>query len=109
MKVKPPLTRAVVPTTKAASGSAKAAQPSAKGSPATKAKSKPPEQTFEEPRYLRRLIEQEVLVRVKLSNNEEVSGKIEFYDVSFIRITRADGPNLFIFKHDIKYLYEESK
>ena len=27
-------------------------------------------------------------------------------DVNFIRITRTDGPNLFLFKHDIKYLYE---
>lgn len=44
---------------------------------------------------------------MKLSNNEEVSGTIEFYDQSFIRLTRKDGPNLFLFKHDIKYLYEE--
>jgi sRNA-binding regulator protein Hfq len=77
--------------------------------PAAKAKSKPPEQTFEEPKYLRRLIEHETPVRIKLSNNEEVSGSIEFYDVNFIRITREDGPNLFVFKHDIKYLYEIPK
>ena len=28
-------------------------------------------------------------------------------DASFIRITRSGQPNLFIFKHDIKYLIEE--
>ena len=46
-------------------------------------------------------------MRVKLSNDEEVSGIVEYYDASFIRLTRAGGPNLFIFKHDIKYLIEE--
>ena len=32
---------------------------------------------------------------------------IEFYDSNFIRVTRDDAPNLFLYKHDIKYLYEE--
>jgi host factor-I protein len=45
-------------------------------------------------------------VRVRLSNNEEVEGIVEYYDASFIRITRKGEPNLFIFKHDIKYLIE---
>jgi host factor-I protein len=39
---------------------------------------------------------------------EEVVGIIEYYDQSFIRLTRDGEPNLFIFKHDIKYLAEES-
>jgi len=69
-------------------------------------KSKPPEQTFEEVKYLRHLIENDVPIRVRLTNNEEIAGTIEFYDSNFIRLTREDGPNLFIFKHDIKYLYE---
>ena len=34
------------------------------------------------------------------------SGTIEYYDHSFIRLTRKDGPNLFIYKHDIKYIVE---
>jgi host factor-I protein len=66
-----------------------------------------PETTFEEVKYLKRLIEQNVPVRVKLSNNEEVRGYVEYYDSSFIRITRDGLPNLFIFKHDIKYLIED--
>ncbi len=65
-----------------------------------------PEHTFEEAKYLKRLIEHQVPVRVRLSNNEEVSGIVEYYDASFIRITREGEPNLFIFKHDIKYLIE---
>ncbi len=70
-------------------------------------KARAPEQTFEEVRYLKYLIDNEIPIRVKLRNNEEVSGTIEYYDASFIRLTRHDAPNLFIFKHDIKYLYEE--
>jgi host factor-I protein len=67
-----------------------------------------PEHTFEESKYLKHLIEHQVPVRVKLSNNEEVIGLVEYYDASFIRITRQGLPNLFIFKHDIKYLTEAS-
>jgi sRNA-binding regulator protein Hfq len=71
-------------------------------------KTKAPEQTFEEARYLRKLAEDRVPIRVRLTDNSEVQGIIEFYDVSFIRLTREGEPNLFLFKHDIKYLYEAS-
>ena len=65
-----------------------------------------PEQTFEEVQYLKRLIESAMQVRVKLTDGEEVTGAIEYYDHSFIRLTRQGAPNLFIFKHDIKYIQE---
>ncbi len=74
---------------------------------ASKAKTKAPEDTFQEAKYLRRLIDEAIPVGVKLSNNEEVSGLVEFFDQSFIRITRQGRPNLFLYKHDIKYLYEK--
>lgn len=74
-----------------------------------KSKTKPPEQTFEEPKYLRRLIENGTPIRVRLQSGEEYSGSIEFYDANFIRLTRQDGPNLFLYKHDIKYLYEDEE
>jgi host factor-I protein len=64
-----------------------------------------PEQTFEGS-LLRKLIEDRTPVRVRLTSNEDVEGTIEYYDVSFIRLTRNREPNLFIYKHDIKYLYE---
>ena len=59
-------------------------------------------------KYLKSLIEGATPVRVKMMDGEEVSGTIEYYDQSFIRLTREGEPNLFIFKHDIKYLAEES-
>jgi len=57
-------------------------------------------------RYLKHLIEAATPVRIKLTDGEEVLGTIEYYDHSFIRLTRTDGPNLFIYKHEIKYLVE---
>ena len=65
-----------------------------------------PEQTYEEVRYIRHLIDNKIPICVHMTNNEDVTGVIEYYDASFIRLTRRDEPNLFIFKHDIKYLYE---
>jgi host factor-I protein len=69
-------------------------------------KTKAPEQTFEEVRYLRYLAEKRIPVRVRLTDNSELEGIVEFFDLSFIRLTRDGEPNLFVFKHDIKYLYE---
>lgn len=69
---------------------------------------KAPEQTLAEIRYLKQLIEDRTLVRARLSDNSEVEGIIEFYDTGFIRLTRVGAPNLFLYKHDIKYLYEVS-
>jgi sRNA-binding regulator protein Hfq len=75
--------------------------------PATPAsKTKAPEHTYEEVKYLRHLIDNHIPVCVCLTGGEQVTGVIEFFDISFIRVTREDGPNLFLFKHDIKYLYE---
>ena len=52
------------------------------------------------------MIENGTVVRVKMTDGEEVAGIIEYYDHSFIRLTREGEPNLFIFKHDIKYIME---
>ena len=72
-----------------------------------KSKTRAPESTYEEVRYLRHLIDNSIPVRVKLSDNSEVSGTIEFFDSNLIRLTRKGEPNLFIYKHDIKYLFED--
>jgi host factor-I protein len=67
---------------------------------------KAPEQTFEEVKYLRQLIDNKTPIGARLTNDEEVEGIVEFYDTSFIRLTREGAPNLFLYKDDIKYLYE---
>ncbi len=67
---------------------------------------KAPDHTHQEVRYLQHLIDDQVPVRVRLSDDQEVDGIVEFYDARFIRLTREGSPNLFLFKQDIKYLYE---
>jgi host factor-I protein len=67
---------------------------------------KAPDHTQQEGRYLQRLADERIPVRVRLSDNQEVEGLIEFYDAAFIRLTREGAPNLFLFKQDLKYLYE---
>lgn len=76
--------------------------------PLKKAKSPPPEETFEEAAYLKALGEKQKTVSVKLRGGEMVRGWIEYYDKHMIRLTREGAPNLFIFKHEIMYIAEES-
>ncbi len=73
---------------------------------ALKGKARAPENTHEEVNYLRHLIEHQIPICVKLIDGEQVHGTVEYYDATFIRVTRKGAPNLFIYKHDIKYLYE---
>jgi host factor-I protein len=69
-------------------------------------KIKPVDQTLEEPKYLKHLIDSQTRVGVRLDDDSEVVGIIEYYDSAFIRITREGAPNLFLFKNNIKYIYE---
>jgi host factor-I protein len=68
----------------------------------------PRNNTQQEVAYLRRLIDQNIPVSVKIRGGELVSGVIEYYDSSFIRLTREGQSNLFIFKKDILYLREDA-
>jgi host factor-I protein len=67
----------------------------------------PPEETFEEAGYLKALGEKQKPVSIKLLDGEVVHGWIEYYDKNMVRLTREDGPNLFIFKHEIMYIVED--
>jgi sRNA-binding regulator protein Hfq len=64
------------------------------------------EYTNAEVYYLTRLIQNKTPVLVKLMNDEEIKGWIEYYDKNFIRVTRASDPNVFIYKDQIKYIVE---
>ena len=64
------------------------------------------EQTNAEVHYLTRLIQNKIPVIVKLTNDEEVKGWIEYYDKNFIRVTRGSDPNVFIYKDQIKYIVD---
>ena len=59
-----------------------------------------------EAEYLRELTDNHTPIVVHLRSGESFEGFIEYYDRRFIRLTRQGAPNLFIYKHDIKYLAE---
>lgn len=67
----------------------------------------PPYQTFKETYFLQELVDKKKKVRVRLFDNTEVSGVIEYYDKKLVRITRENEPNAFILKYQIKYIEVE--
>jgi host factor-I protein len=73
-----------------------------------KSKAAPPEETGMEASYLKALGEKQTVVTVKLAGGESVRGWVEYYDANMIRLTREHAPNLFIYKHEIVYIAEDS-
>jgi host factor-I protein len=73
-----------------------------------KGKAPPPDETSEEAAYLKWLGEKQKPVCIKLADGEVVRGWIEYYDRNMVRLTRETEPNLFIFKHEIMYIMEDS-
>jgi host factor-I protein len=71
-------------------------------------KTPPPEDTGMESAYLKGLGEKQTPVSVKLLSGDTFHGWIEYYDVGMIRLTREGSPNLFIFKHEIMYVAEDT-
>ena len=69
-------------------------------------RAKAPDYTQKESAYLNLLAEQRKPVRIHLTDNQTFEGTVEFFDTTFIRLTRDGAPNLFLFKQDIKYLVE---
>lgn len=84
--------------------------PRPQGNPnaAKRGRTPPPEETFEEAAFLKNLGEKQRLVSLKLMDGQTVRGWIEYYDKKMVRLTREGAPNLFIFKHEIMYIAEES-
>ena len=78
------------------------------GQPDRKPRTVPPEETSQEAVYLKALGEKQKAVSIKLADGEVVQGWIEYYDKNMLRLTRENKPNLFIFKHEIMYIAEET-
>lgn len=67
---------------------------------------RPMENTNAEAQYLLGLVQSKTPVVVKLISGETLEGWIEYMDKNFIRLTRRDQPNLFVYKDQIKYVLE---
>ncbi len=76
--------------------------------PNHKGRTPPPDDTHQEANYLKMLGEKQRPVRIKLMGGEVVRGWIEYYDRRMVRLTREGAPNLFIFKHEIAYIAEDT-
>ena len=67
----------------------------------------PAASTRKESEYIDWLSKNRITVVVKLVDDEEVRGWIEYYDRDIVRLTRHRDANLFIYKERVKYIYEE--
>jgi host factor-I protein len=83
-------------------------RPQGNPSASKRGRTPPPEDTFEEAAFLKLLGEKQRPVVIKLMDGQIVRGWIEYYDKNMVRLTRESAPNLFIFKHEIMYIAEDS-
>ena len=69
-------------------------------------KSVPPEQTNAENFYYAKQMQSKTPMVIVLKDGEELHGVIEWYDRTCLKVNREDGPNLLVYKPNIKYLYK---
>jgi host factor-I protein len=72
-------------------------------------KGAPPDQTNAENFYYQKQMQSKTQMVVVLCDGEELHGVIEWYDKACIKLNRASGPNLMIYKPSIKYMYKEGE
>jgi sRNA-binding regulator protein Hfq len=69
-------------------------------------KTSPPDSTNAENFYYVKQMQQKTPMVVVLRDGEEVSGVIEWYDKACLKVNRAEGPNVMVYKSNIKYMYK---
>lgn len=71
-----------------------------------KAKTKAPIQTLAEDGYLRKLAAAKTPVAVTMLNGKTFHGAVEIFDADILRLSQPDAASLFLYKEEIKYLWE---
>jgi len=69
----------------------------------------PAEQTNAESFYYLKQMQGRTIMVVVLKDGTELTGWIEWYDKSCIKLNRTSAPNLLIFKHSIKFMFKEEE
>jgi host factor-I protein len=69
----------------------------------------PSSQTHAEAFYYVKQMQNRTPMTIVLHDGEILSGVIEWYDETCLKITREDGPNLLIYKSSVKYLHKAEK
>lgn len=73
--------------------------------PAVK-KTVPPEQTNAENFYYVKQMQAKTPMVIVLKDGETIEGSIEWYDRTCLKIHRDNGPNLLLYKRNVKYMYK---
>ena len=68
----------------------------------------PPDQTNAENFYYLKQMQGKTPMVIVLKDGEELHGIIEWYDKNCLKVNREDGPNLLIYKANVKYMYKAS-
>jgi len=66
----------------------------------------PPDQTNAENFYYVKQMQSKTPMVVVLKDGETLNGIIEWYDKTCLKINREDGPNVLVYKPNIKYMYK---
>ena len=66
----------------------------------------PPLDTYAKIYYYKKQIDSRTPVTIVLTDNEEITGTIEWYDRNALKVNRTDKPNLMLLEHNIKYIYK---
>ena len=66
----------------------------------------PPDQTNAENFYYVKQMQSKTPMVFVLKDGEKLHGVIEWYDKCCLKINREDGPNLLLYKPNIKYMYK---
>jgi sRNA-binding regulator protein Hfq len=69
----------------------------------------PAEQTNAENYYYLKQMQNHTPMIVVLEDGTELTGWIEWYDKTCIKLNRNDAPNLLLFKHTIKFMFKEEE
>lgn len=69
-------------------------------------KSAPPDQTNAENFYYIKQMQSKTQMVIVMRDGETLEGIIEWYDKTCLKFNRENGPNLLIYKPNIKYMYK---
>ncbi len=67
----------------------------------------PPDQTNAENFYYVKQMQTKTPMVFVLRDGETLHGVIEWYDKSCLKVNRMEGPNLLLYKPNIKYMYKD--
>jgi len=69
-------------------------------------KQTPPDQTNAENFYYMKQMQSKTPMVIVFKDGETITGVIEWYDKTCLKVNREGAPNLLVFKPNIKYMYK---